>query len=79
MATAFGELLDCLQFLQHAPRAGNDFMTDRREQDTPAAALDELHLERRLQLLQLRAQRRLADMAALCGPSKVEGIGNGNE
>ena len=48
----------------------------RGKQDSPAIALEELHAEHVLELLHLRAERRLRHVATLCRLVEPERLGH---
>src|SRR5690606_9364879 len=54
----------------------DDLLADRGEHDAPRVALDELHAQLLLQLLDLGGERGLAHEAGLGGPSEVAVVGH---
>ena len=76
---ALGELDDLLARLDDAARALDDFLAGGGQRHALGRALDELHAEVFLELLELRRQRRLADEAALGRAAEVARVGEGDE
>ena len=70
---------DLIAFLQDAPRERQDLRADLGERDAAGLALDQLHAQIVLELLDLRRQRRLADERALGGLAEVPRVGQRDE
>ena len=70
---------DLVALAQHAPRTSHDLLAHLRELDVFRMALDQLHPQILLQLLELRGQRRLAHERALCRAAEMTGIGQRNQ
>jgi hypothetical protein len=64
---------------QRAPRVLDDRLGARRDRDGAALALEDAHAEFRLQLEDLTAQRRLADVAGRRGAAEVTVVGDGDD
>ena len=65
--------------LQDPPGIRQERHPGRGERDRPGGAVDELHAEFVLQLLDLPAQRRLGHVQTLGGPPEVQLLGYRNE
>ena len=76
---ALGELDDLFAGFDDAPRAFDDFLARGGERHALRRALDELHAEIFLELLELRGECRLADEAALRRAPEVAGVGDRDE
>ena len=63
IAEAPGGVGEIVGLRQQTPRAGDDLLARRGRQHAAAVALEQAHAERRLELGQLRAQRRLRHAA----------------
>ena len=74
-----GDVADVVGLAQHHPGTFHDRLADVGQHDLPGAALDQLHAELVLQLLQLGRQRRLADEARLGGATEVAVVRNGDQ
>src|SRR4029079_6451879 len=71
VAVAARQLDDLVAGVEDAPRAFHDLLARGGQLHAFWRALDELHAEVFLELLQLRGQRRLADEAALGGAAEM--------
>ena len=65
--------------LQDAPRVGQERHPRGRQRHRPRGAVDELHAEFVLELLDLPAQRRLRHVQPLGGPPEVQFLRDGDE
>jgi hypothetical protein len=73
------ELHHLVTRLENAPRPGDDFLSHRGQRDVTRRALDELHPEGLLELLQLRGERGLAHEAARRSAAEVALVGHCHE
>ena len=73
------QLDDLLARLEDAARALDDLLAGGGQRDALRRALDELHAEVFLELLELRRQRRLAHEAALGRAPEVARVGHGDQ
>ncbi len=64
---------------QRAPGVLDDRLGARRDGDRAALALEDAHAEFRLQLEDLAAQRRLADVAGRRGAAEMTVVGDGDD
>ena len=76
---ALDRLRRALGQLQDAARVGQEGHPGRGQGDRPGGAVDELHAELALELLDLPAQRRLGHVQPLGGPPEVQFLGDGDE
>ena len=80
---AFGDSLHGLRGalgeLEDTSRVGKKGDAGGGEGDRPRGAVDELHAELALELLDLPAQRRLGHVQALGGAPEVQLLGDGDE
>ena len=77
VAQAPGRVREIVGLRQETPEAqGDDLFARRGRQHAPAVALEEAHAERRLQLRQLRAQRRLRHSAERARLAKAARAGH---
>src|SRR5690242_1779874 len=76
---ALREFDDLVAGLEDAPGPRDDFLAGRGEGYPLRGALDELHAEVVLELLELRRERGLADEAAFGRAPEVARIGQGDE
>ena len=80
---AFGDALDGLgrtfSELEDASRVGEEGDAGGGERDRPGGAVDELHAELALELLDLPAQRRLGHVEAFGRAPEVQFFGDGDE
>jgi hypothetical protein len=74
----FGQRAHALRFLENPPRAGHDLPGRRRGRHAPQAPIEQHDAEVILELLDLRAERRLSDVAGLRGMCEVSGVGERN-
>src|SRR5690349_21107507 len=74
-----GEFDDVVARLEDAPRPFDDLLAGHGERHALRRALDELHAEVFLELLELRRQRRLAHEAAFSRAPEVAGVRHGDE
>ena len=63
---------------EELPRAWDERLPRRRQEDPAPVALEEPHAQQALELGQLRAQRGLRDAAAVGGTAKGELVGDGH-
>ena len=70
---------DLVALAEHAARARDDLRADLGELRMFRAALDELHAEIFLELLQLCGKRRLTDERALSGLAEMPGVGESDQ
>ena len=70
---------DRIRLREHPPRSGDDPLAGRRDVEPPVRTLEERHPQRLLELPELRAEGRLADVAGLRRAAEVAEIGEGDE
>ncbi len=75
---AGGRLDQVGRLAEHGAGALDQHPPGRGQQHTPPIALEEAHAQRRLQVGELSAQRRLGHVAALGGGAEAERIGHGH-
>lgn len=79
IAVLAGEVADLLDHGEGGARALDDLLADRRRDQVVLVALEQGDPEIVLELAQLRAQCRLADVAGLCRAHRVAGVGECDE
>ena len=78
IARAGGRLHQVGRLAEHAAGALDQPAPGRGQQHPPPIALEQAHPQRRLQLGELGAERRLGDVAALGGDAEAERVGHGH-